>query len=202
MGNLSFEYLLENNPLRALVRDHLEVRPLKVIANIGNIDNALHIACGCGDATKLVRKHFKTKRISAIDQKEELITLARKKYVSSPVDFYVQDARALGFEDNTFDVVFDLADLHNYENWGKCILEINRVLKPNGLFILEELSQESFSYSTGKLFKKLTDHPYQTMYTMGEFCDEIVKNGFEVLHFEEKRPFRFLKYFMMIAQKK
>lgn len=201
MKQNTFELVLENNPLRAWIRETLEVRPMRAATDIGRIDHALHIACGNGSATQMILKYFSPERISAVDQNGQLIAAARRKYQSDTVDFSVQDVRSLSFGDKLFDAVFDLADLHNFQDWKQGVMELKRVLKPGGLLILEEISQETFSHAAGKLFKALTDHPYESMLTMQGLHDHVLQNGFEILHFEEKNPLGLLKYFIAVARK-
>jgi ubiquinone/menaquinone biosynthesis C-methylase UbiE len=196
-----FEHVLENNPLRSFVRDAMEVRPLRAATDVGRIDHALHIACGNGNPTQLILKYFRAEKVSAIDREDTLVADACRRYGSESIDFSVQDVCSLSFEDNSFDAAFNLADLHNKIDWQRGVLELKRVLKPGGLLILEELSQETFTHAAGKLFKALTDHPYDSMLTQEGFRDYVLENGFEVLHFQEKCPFGMLKYFIMVARK-
>ncbi len=201
MKQKTFEYVLENNPLRSYVRDVLEVKPLRAATDVGRIARALHVACGNGSATQLILKHFTVESMSGIDRDPEVIEDARERYGSELLGFSVQDVRSLSFADNSFDAAFDLADLHNFPDWRDGVLELRRVLTPGGLLILEELSRESFEHAAGRLFKKLTDHPYESMLTVEEFRAHVVRSGFDVLHFEEKCPFGLLKYFIMVARK-
>ena len=201
MEQKSFELMLENNPLRASVRELLEVKPLRAATDVGSIPQALHIACGNGDPTQLILKYFSPQKLSAIDRDHGLIADARRRHGNGSVDFSVQDARSLSFQDNSFDAAFDLADLHNMPDWKDGVLELRRVLRPGGLLILEELSQETFTHAAGRLFKALTDHPYQSMLTMEGFRDHVLQSGFRILHFKRKCPLGLLKYFIMVAQK-
>jgi ubiquinone/menaquinone biosynthesis C-methylase UbiE len=201
MKQMSFEFMLENNPLRGYVRDVMEVKPLRAATSIGRIPHALHIACGNGDSTQLILKHFSPEKLSAVDRDGELIALARKNHGSDSVDFSAQDVCSLGFEDNSFDAAFVLADLHNTPNWKCGVRELQRVLRPGGLLILEELAQETFAYAAGRLFRALADHAYDSMLTVNGFRDFVFQSGFDILHFKEKVPFGLLKYFIMVARK-
>lgn len=203
MKRMSFEYMLENNRARAFVRELMEVRPLRKATDVGVIPNALHIACGNGSPTSLIMKHFSLMKASAIDRDGEMIEAARANPAfAGVVDFSVGDVRALAFPDASFDAVFDLADLHNFTDWERGLLEMKRVLRPGGLLILEELSRESFSHAAGRLFKALTEHPYEDMLTVDAFRGSLLRNGLEVLHFSEKNPLGLLRYLVAVARKK
>ncbi len=197
----TFESRLENNRLRAFVRERMEIRPLRKATDVGAVPHALHIACGNGGPTSLILKHFDLGKVSAIDRDADLIAEARGNPAFDRVDFSVGDVRSLGFADGLFDAVFDLADLHNFRDWERGLAEMKRVLRPGGLLIMEELSRESFAHSAGKLFKLLTDHPYDAMLTADGLRAAVLRDGFEILHFGRKNPFGLLRYVVMIARK-
>jgi ubiquinone/menaquinone biosynthesis C-methylase UbiE len=198
---LSFEYLLENNALRAKVREELEIKPLRRATDVRAIGHALQIACGRGSSSSQLMKHFSPEKLSAIEREPELVEVARKTHAPESFAFYAQDVFSMEFEDASFDAAFNLADLHNYRDWEAGLLELRRVLKPGGLLIMEELSRESFESASGRVFKRLTEHPYESMLTIGAFREAAVRGGFEILRFEELNPFGLLKYFIMIARK-
>jgi len=195
-----FEFALENNPLRAIVREQQEVKYLRSITDVGPLDHALHIACGNGEATRQLLKYFPSTRMSAIDRDEELITAAREKREGAMIDFSVQDASSLTFPDDSFDAVFDLADLHNSKEWRSGIAELYRVLKPGGLLIMEELAQESFAFASGRIFKALTYHDYDAMLSVNELREHALRVGFEPVVFNERKPLGLFKYYAMIAR--
>jgi ubiquinone/menaquinone biosynthesis C-methylase UbiE len=197
----NFEYYLENNRLRALVREHMEIKPLRKATDVGEINHALQIACGIGSSTSQLMRYFSPKKLSAIERVPELVDIARKTHDANAYEFFAQDVFTMRFEDGLFDAVFNLADLHNYRDWEIGLVELRRVLKPGGLLIMEDLARESFSYAAGRIFKRLTDHPYDSMLTIKDFRECALQNGFELLRFEEHNPFGLLKYFIMVARK-
>ena len=179
----------------------MEVKPMRAATNVGTIDHALHIACGNGSATDLLLKHFSAKRVSAVDQNPDVIAEACRTRPRDMFAFSVQNVLSLKFEDNLFDAAFDLADLHNYPDWQRGVAELRRVLRPGGLLILEEITQETFSHGAGRIFKAFTEHPYDAMLTIGALRDFVARNGFEIRHDEEKNPFGLLRYCVMVARK-
>jgi len=196
-----FEYYLENNRLRALVRELMEVRPLRRATDVDGIGHALQIACGVGSSSTQIMKYFRPRRLTAIEREDELVAVARATHDPATYGFFAGDVFSMGFCDGAFDAVFNLADLHNYADWRTGLLEIRRVLKPNGLLIMEDMSRESFRYAAGKAFRRLTSHPYDEMLTMEEFRIFAVASGFEILRFEEVNTLGLLKYFIMVARK-
>lgn len=193
------EFLLMNNPVRTFIQEKYEVNILRKMSAIKNIENALEIGCGNGNGTKLIKKYFSAKNIIAIDLDKKMINIALKRNSDTSVTFKVMDAAKLDFPDNYFDAVFDLGVIHHISEWKNCIKEVHRVLKPGGEFILEELSLETFKKGPGKLWRALLDHPYDFMFTTGEFTDYLTLTGFKILNYKESNPFGVLKFFSLNA---
>lgn len=196
------EFSLMNNWLRGYIQEQHEIRILRQMSSIKDIETALEIGCGNGNGAKLIDKFFSPKEIIAIDLDEKMIELAQKHYRDTNRTFEVMDASKLNFPDNRFDAVFDFGIIHHIPNWRKCVRELGRVLKPNGELILEELSIESFSTGIGKLWRKMLTHPYEDMYTVQEFVTFLNQSHFEVLKFKELNPLKLLRHFLLIAKKK
>ena len=195
------EFVLVNNPIRAFIQEKHEVRILRRMTPIADIGIALEIGCGNGHGTKLIKEHFRPKRIEAIDLDEKMIRIACRKYRDSSIQFHVMDASALGFADRTFDAVFDFGIIHHIPNWKDCISEMHRVLKDGGEAILEELSIDTFSTFAGRMWKGLLAHPYNEMFSTAEFLESFAAAGFVLQGFSESHPLRLLKHFSLVAKK-
>jgi ubiquinone/menaquinone biosynthesis C-methylase UbiE len=196
------EFIVMNNSVRRIIQDKYELKILRQISSIKNIDNALEIGCGNGYGSKLIKKHFYANNIVAIDLDERMIKIANKRNKDTTVTYKVMDASKLDLPDNSFDVVFDFGIIHHIPNWKDCIDEIKRVLKPNGELILEDLSIESFTKDIGKLWRILTDHPYNLMYSAAEFTEYMTQTGFEIINYKESNPLKFIRHFSLNAIKK
>lgn len=95
----------------------------------------LDIGCGCGRTTSYLDENgFK---VIGFDITEEMIDYAKKKFPK--IDFRVGDACKMDFKDNSFDVAFfsfnGLDYIHPEKKRFGAIKEIERVLKPGGLFV-------------------------------------------------------------------
>lgn len=196
-----FEDALERFPLRAYVREKIEVQGLRNLVDDITITQALHYSCGNGEATRTIIKYFNPQNMYGVDASEDLITAARNNPANEIIHFSVRDSWKLSFEDNYFDAVFDLADLHNYSDWRIALQELKRVIKPGGYLFIEDLSAESFEYCTGKLFKALTAHPYDAMLRLDEFNSYLREIGFEIMRFEKINQLGLFKFFRMLAKK-
>ena len=72
--------------------------------------------------------------ITATDFSPKMIETAKKKIVPENVRFSVEDATALSFDDNSFDVVIANHMLYHVPDVERALREIARVLKPGGSF--------------------------------------------------------------------
>jgi len=134
-----------------------------------SFQSVLEIGCGNGNGTKLIKKYFAPDNITAVDLDEKMIKIAQKRNKDSTVIFKIMDASNLDLPDNQFDAIFDFGIIHHIPDWRECLKELKRVLKPDGELLIEDLSLDSFTKDIGRLWKLLSDHPYELMYTAKEF---------------------------------
>lgn len=114
----------------------------KVIRLVGNepVDHLLDVATGTADLAILAAR--KSKRVTGVDISEGMLQHGRvkvkEKGLSDRIVLQKADSIALPFAEATFDVVTVAFGVRNFEQLEKGIVEMRRVLKPNGrLFILE-----------------------------------------------------------------
>ncbi len=96
----------------------------------------LDVGCGSGWATRLLADYAVSGRVTGIDISDEMARLARASSANhGNVDFEVASAEQLPFETNEFTHAFSMESLYYYRNIPKALAEIQRVLKPGGLFV-------------------------------------------------------------------
>jgi ubiquinone/menaquinone biosynthesis C-methylase UbiE len=195
------EFIAMNNPLRAVIQEKYEMHILKTMTSIKNINAALEIGCGNGNGTKLIKKYYNPKEIIGIDLDDKMIAIAKRKNKDASISYKAMDASKLDFPDMRFDAIFDFGIIHHIPNWKDCILELKRVLKRGGELILEDLSIETFTKDIGNLWRLLSDHPYKSMYTAGEFKDFLIVSGFKILNYKESNPLKLIRHFSLNAVK-
>lgn len=107
--------------------------------------NILDIATGTADMLLTACDLLQPKTITGIDISEEMMKIGerkvQKKHPATKVSFELQDASALNFQDNSFDAVTISFGIRNLEMLSKSLQEINRVLKPQGHFLIVEVNQ-------------------------------------------------------------
>lgn len=128
-----------------------------------------------------------------------MIRIATKHNKDLSISYEVMDASNLDFPEKYFDAIFDFGIIHHIPNWKDSLKEVKRVLKPKGEFIVEDLSIDSFSMGIGNLWRILSDHPYQFMYTPKEFTEFLNDIGFYINNYKEFNPLKFIRFFSLNA---
>jgi demethylmenaquinone methyltransferase/2-methoxy-6-polyprenyl-1,4-benzoquinol methylase len=126
------------------------------IVNSTNPDTILDIATGTGDLALLMSETNATK-IVGLDISAGMLDVGRKKIaqknLSNKIEMILGDSEKMSFDDNTFDAITVAFGVRNFETLEKGLLEILRVLKPNGVFVILETSvPEKFPYKQGYKF--------------------------------------------------
>lgn len=109
----------------------------------------LDLATGTSDLAIELAQRNPQAHIIGVDLSEKMLEIGKAKIAKQSLDNQIElqwgDAAALPFEDSTFDTVTVAFGVRNFEDLGKGLSEIHRVLKPNGLvFILEFSMPEKF----------------------------------------------------------
>ncbi len=195
------EFMLMNNPVRRLLQDKIEARKLRTLSSLPQNKVILEIGCGSGYGSRLIKKYFHPREIQALDLDPRMIALAKKRGSDPSISFRVGSAARLPYKDRTFDAVIEFAIIHHIPDWKNCLKELQRVLRPGGEIILEDLSRETFETTLGKMYKKVLQHPYSKMYYREEFVEYLQELGFKIKVKKVYSPFHLLQYFIVVAQK-
>lgn len=103
----------------------------------------LDIATGTGDLA-IQMADINAERIIGLDLSEGMLKVGRKKIaakqLTDKIEMVQGDSEALPFEDNSFDAISVAFGVRNFENLEKGLSEIQRVLKPGGIFVVLETS--------------------------------------------------------------
>ncbi len=103
----------------------------------------LDIATGTGDlAINLAETN--AEKIIGLDISEGMLNVGKEKILNKSlqdrIEMVVGDSENLPFEDNTFDAITVGFGIRNFETLEKGLVEILRVLKPGGIFVILETS--------------------------------------------------------------
>ena len=157
--------------------DRLSLKYLEILHNgfIETVINGspeqgkfLEVGCGTGRISVGIAKYTRNIKIVGIDLSESMLVVAKdnasKERVNHRVQFKHADAKAIPFEDCTFDAVFCHNMLHHLEDPLTVLKEMKRVVKPDGAFFLRDLVRKTgisarlhvgiFGMKYNKLMKK------------------------------------------------
>lgn len=175
------ERLLVNNPARSLVQHFYEGPLLRKLG--GRLDGArvLDVGCGRGVGAQILLKQFGASQVYGLDLDPRQVRRAQKRLAGKAggrVVLAVGSVDKLPFPYEYFDAVFDFGILHHVMDWQAGVAEIQRVLKPSGLFFFEEVTRTALNRW---IYRTFLDHPAENRFSEAEFLAELPVHGFEPL---------------------
>ncbi len=141
---------------------------------------------GVGTGLNLAHYPEAVRSVTGLDPSEAMLRRARKKAEVSArrVRLVRDDAEALPFEDHRFDAVVSTWTLCTIHDAGQALLEVRRVLKPEGRFVFLEHGQASSDWD-----RRLQDwlNPLQRRLACGcnlnrDIPGLITGAGFRIVH--------------------
>ncbi|MEW9502960.1 class I SAM-dependent methyltransferase [Jeotgalibacillus marinus] len=106
------------------------------------LNQAVDIGCGGGIYTKALAE-MGIKRVTGIDFSEVMIEEARANSSHlDQVDFAIGPADHTRLPDEFADIVLERALIHHIEDLTSCFKEVHRVLRENGLIIVQDRTSE------------------------------------------------------------
>lgn len=138
-----------------------------------------------GGGEFLLSLHHPNKNTAAIEGYPPNVELCKEVLLPLEIDFREADGGdMLPFADSRFDIV-----TNRHGDYDAA--ELRRVLKPNGLFLTQQVGAENDRELVQLLLPNITEVPYPKQY-LGVRKAELLEHGFEVLKCGEARqPIRF-----------
>ena len=151
-----------NNRLHSLGRDQAWRRAAVKMADLGQDDRVLDVACGTGDLA-LAFAQAGTRQIIGVDFTFDMLLIARRKSDSACVGmamapyFGAGDALRLPLASQSVDVVSIAFGIRNVVNPNTALTEFARVLRPGGRLIILEFRLPSNAI-LGRLYNFYFSH--------------------------------------------
>jgi ubiquinone/menaquinone biosynthesis C-methylase UbiE len=168
-------------------------------------DNVLEIGCGTGTTALALAPYVS--RISASDASSEMITIAREKAAAQScqnAEFAVATAGHVPGPDGARDAVLAFNVLHLIGDRASALAQIERQLKPGGLFIsktpcLSEMNPMiRYAVPVAQIFGKA---PFVSFFTATKLEAEIKAAGFAIIARERHGSERKDPRIFIVAQK-
>lgn len=180
-----------NNPIRVL-QQQFEMRWFKKVVSPVAGGIFLEVGCGRGAGARLIHRAFQPSELHCMDIDIQMITHAQK-YLSpeerGKTWLYTADLTHLPYKSNTVDAVFDFGAVHHVPDWRGALGEISRVIKPGGIFYLEELYPSLYQ---NFITKRILLHPTKDRFLSHDLRNAMKKSNLKLRYVLEYRGFGIL----------
>jgi ubiquinone/menaquinone biosynthesis C-methylase UbiE len=173
------ERLVVNNPVRVLIQRGL-IRWIKSVVKLAPDCRVLEVGCGRGAGAGLLLKQFRPALLHALDLDQKMIRQARGYLMPAQrekIFLLVGDACTLPYADSCLDAVFGFGVLHHLPDWRSGLAEIARVLKPGGIYFLEEFYPSFYqNFAARRIFL----HPAEDRFHSRDLHQALTESGFSL----------------------
>ena len=164
--------------------------------NLNNVSKVLEVGCGIRFLTSYLSKQYKW-NVTGIDLDSEQVERAKNDNTENNyLRFLEADATDLPFENNEFDMILSFDVLHHIPNWDKAVSEIGRVLRLNGIYIVNDLV---LSRVTARTLKGLVKN-YMGVYSVCDIVNQFKRDNLDILYVKRPTINILLRHFSVVSQ--
>jgi len=127
----------ENSRRQGYIFDRVQKIVLDLAENGKKPECVLDVGCGTGRLLRKANKIWPDARLIGVDPAQGMIKQANQ--LLSDGEFHVAMAESLPLSDASVDLVFSTMSFHHWTNQAKSLIEIARVLRPQGRFLLADI---------------------------------------------------------------
>ena len=158
-------------------------------------ESLLDVGTGTGNFIPVLHEAMPRVKITGIDPNVESLEEAVATYPE--FTFREMSGEALRYQDNTFDVASISMALHHLPNVFKTFTEMQRVVKPGGWIIVNELYSDKLNpaqkvqkrmHHFRSKIDRIIGLSHNETFTRSEIIEQVEKSGLEILlHFDHKK---------------
>ena len=174
------ERMIVNSPIRVQVQERIIFPWIKKKVNLPSGGTFLEVGCGRGAGACLLLRKFRPRVIHAMDLDGQMISEARGYLTEAQkkhIHLYRGDASHLPHQDAWADVVFGFGVLHHLPDWRGGLAEIIRVLKPGGIYFLEEFYPQFY---LNFITRRLLRHPEEDRFYSRDLREGLIDAGLAI----------------------
>jgi ubiquinone/menaquinone biosynthesis C-methylase UbiE len=172
---------------------------LDISKGIGFLD----VGCGTGWAVTEAAKQLRCGKAIGMDISPKMIRAAiSQNKTAANVDFIIADSEMIPCSDNSVSSILCSFSLHHYENPLNVLLEMRRVMRPEGrLLIVDSARDVSFPIWIQDRWRRMFEQSHVKYYTTDELRSLLGRANLKLLSpiSTEKRFMRLGKFFTGIA---
>ena len=151
-------------------------------------ETILDVGCGTGELERLLVAKHPTQKIIGVDLSANMLKIARQKLADYPQLRFCQGrVSELPFPKRIFDVVVTANAFHYFNHPHDALLEMQRVLKPNGKLYILDWCRDYFFCQLCDLVLPRFDPAYRTCYNQQECRYFNSEANFDILAEQKKR---------------
>lgn len=156
------------------------------MANLSPGSRILEVGCNLGQMTfPLAQKNFEMVGFDLSKNAIEKANMRVKHYNLKNVRFEAQDAEKYeGHADESFDAVFSFSAFRYFPNPDKALSEAHRVLKKNGVIIIDFPNKYCPWFNILKRIFFIKPHIHDTLYDKKQIREMMEKAGFKNIGFK------------------
>lgn len=121
--------------------------------NLENKD-VLEVGCGRGGGASYITRYMKPKSYTGLDMSKDVIKFNTKFHKIPGLSFVVGNAQKLPFEDQSYDSIVNVESSRSYNDFNAFVLEVHRVLRPNGHLLFTDIRTEEENEQLRETFQK------------------------------------------------
>ncbi len=176
----SKELWFMNSRIRRFFQRYCEVRVFRKFLEKNYVDLTgkvvLDAGCGSGYSTELIARRFHPEELIAFDIMPQQVERARQRGLSANV--FVADVTDTGLPSARFDAVFVFGILHHVPEWRRGLEEIQRLLKPGGILLIEEPDRKALDDAERYLRIR---HPRDARFEWPVLVKALEESGFRLV---------------------